>query len=586
MAVKTCISAEGQSRLKPLPQGNEARGGRGFSLDALVPDRLFIQGGQWLLMLLLLLTVVFPLLAMLWRGFAGDASQGGGLTAAATLYGGANFRWLLGNSLKVSLTVAVIVVPLAYAFAYALQRTCIKAKPVWRGISLLPLLAPSMLPGIALIYLFGNQGVLRGLLADNIYGFWGIVIGQAIYTFPHALMVLLSALALADARLFDAASSMGASPWRAFRSITWSGSRQGVFAALCLVFTLCITDFGVPVVVGGDYQVLALEAYKAVVGQQQFGRGALIGLVLLLPALLSFSVDLWLRRRQRDAMGGRAQVYNPKPSRNRDFTFLAITVLICLALLGVFGMAIYSSLVKFWPYNLSLSLDHYAFSELPGGWLAYRNSLVLAVCSALFGSVVIFTGAYLIEKTRQTVLTQALRLLSFVPMAVPGLVFGLGYVFFFNQTHNPLNGLYGTLTLLVLCTIAHFFTTAQMTAAAALRQLDGEFEAAALSLKVPLVRHFLRVTVPICLPALLDIIRYLFVSAMTTVSAAIFLYSPDSVLAAVAVLNMDDAGNVGGAAAMSTLILLTSAGVSLLLAGLSRGLLRRSQAWRQPAPGH
>ena len=91
---------------------------------------------------------------------------------------------------------------------------------------------------------------------------------------------------------------------------------------------------------------------------------------------------------------------------------------------------------------------------------------------------------------------------------------------------------------------------------------------------------------PICLPALLDIVRYLFVSAMTTVSAAIFLYSPDTILAAVAVLNMDDAGNVGGAAAMSTLILFTSAGVSLLLAWASRGLLRRSQAWRQTAPGH
>lgn len=549
-------------------------------------DTVFVLGGQWLLLALMTMALLLPLLAMLWRGFSGDAGQGGGWQAALGLFGSTNFRWLLGNSLTVSLTVASIVVPLAYAFAYALQRTCMPAKPLWRGISLLPLLAPSMLPGIALIYLFGNQGVLRDFTPDNIYGFWGIVLGQAIYTFPHALMVLLSALALADARLFDAASSMGASPWRAFRSITWPGSRQGVFAAACLVFTLSITDFGVPVVVGGDYQVLALEAYKAVVGQQQFGRGALIGMVLLVPALLSFAVDLWLRRRQRSAMGGRAQVYHPQPSRVRDGIFLAMTIGICSLLVGVFGMAVYSSLVRFWPYDLSLSLHHYAFSDLPGGWLAYRNSVLLATCTAVIGSLLIFTGAYLIEKTRQTALTQALRLLSLVSMAVPGLVLGLGYVFFFNLPGNPLGGLYGTLALLVVCTIAHFLTTAQMTASAALGQLDSEFEAAALALKVPLLQHFLRVTLPICLPALLDIVRYLFVSAMTTVSAAIFLYSPDSVLAAVAVLNMDDAGNVGGAAAMSTLILLTSAAVSLLLSTLSRGLLRRSQAWRQPAPGH
>lgn len=567
-------------RTLALPQSARRRPGD-------LGDRLFIQGGKCLFLAFLAVAVVLPLAAIFWRGFSGEAGQGGGLVAARELLASANFQWLLGNSLKVSLSVAALVVPVAYLFAYALTRTLIPAKGLWRGISLLPLLAPSMLPGIALIYLFGNQGLLRGWLPDNIYGFWGIVLGEAIYTFPHALMILISALSLADGRLFDAASSMGAGPWKAFRSITWPATRQAVFAAFCLVFTLTITDFGVPVVVGGDYQVLALEAYKAVVGQQQFGRGALIGMVLLLPALLSFGVDAWLRRRQGDAMSGRAQVHQPKPSRLRDACFLALVLLVCAVLLGVLGMAVYSSLVKFWPYNLSLSLRHYAFEEGAGGWLAYRNSLTLATCTALFGGALIFTGAWLMEKTHgQRALNQVLRLLSFVPMAVPGLVLGLGYVFFFNLPANPLHGLYGSMTLLVVCSIAHFLTTAQMTASTALRQLDGEFEAAALSLKMPLYRHYLKVTVPICLPALLDIVRYLFVSAMTTVSAAIFLYSPDSMLAAVAVLNMDDAGNVGGAAAMSTLILLTSAAVSLLLAGASRGLLRRSQAWRQTTPGH
>lgn len=567
----------------PLAQATRASQG-----SAALGDRLFVIGGKSLLLLLLVLAVLMPLLAIFWRGFSGDASQGGGLLAARELFASENFRWLLGNSLSVAFTVAAIVIPLAYLFAYALQRTLIPAKGLWRGISLLPLLAPSMLPAIALVYLFGNQGLLRGLLDDNIYGFWGIVLGEAIYTFPHALMILLSALSLADARLFDAASSMGAGPWRAFHSITWPATRQAVFAAFCLVFTLTITDFGVPVVVGGDYQVLALEAYKAVVGQQQFGRGALIGMVLLVPALLSFSVDAWLRRRQGEAMSGRAQAFMPKPSRLRDACFLAIVLLVCAVLVAVVGMAVYSSLVTFWPYNMTLSFKHYMFEDTAGGgWLAYRNSVTMAICTALVGSVVIFTGAYLMEKTQgQRLLNQVLRLLSFIPMAVPGLVLGLGYVFFFNLNGNPLHVFYGGMGLLVVCTIAHYLTTAQMTAATALRQLDGEFEAAALSLKAPLYKHFMRVTVPICLPALLDIIRYLFVSAMTTVSAAIFLYSPDTILAAVAVLNMDDAGNVGGAAAMSTLILLTSAAASLLLAGASRGLLRRSQAWRQRAPGH
>lgn len=545
-------------------------------------DSAFVSGGKWLLIGFLTLGVLLPLTAIFWRGFNPNTSEGGGLASAIELFSSDNFIWLAGNSIKVSFSVALIVVPLAYLFAYALQRTLIPGKAVWRGVSLLPLLAPSMLPGIALVYLFGNQGLLRSLVSDNIYGFWGIVLGEAIYTFPHALMILLSALSMADARLFDAASSMGASSWKSFRSVTWPSSRQGVFAAFCLVFTLTITDFGVPVVVGGDYQVLALEAYKAVIGQQQFGRGALIGMVLLLPAIFTFSVDAWLRRRQRDSLSSRSQVHIPKINRQRDLAFLAIVLSICLVLLLVLGMAVYSSFIQFWPYNLSFSLRHYNFEGLPGGWLAYYNSLKLAFSTAIFGSLLIFAGAYLIEKTStQKWLNNLLRMLSFIPMAIPGLVLGLGYVFFFNLPNNPLSFLYGSMALLVICSIVHFFTTAHMTASTALRQLDKEFEAASLSLKAPLYRHFYKVTLPICLPALLDIFRYLFVSAMTTVSAAIFIYSPDTILAAVAVLNMDDAGNVGGAAAMSTLILTTSAAVSMLLALVSRGLLQRSQAWRR-----
>ncbi|WP_373332562.1 putative 2-aminoethylphosphonate ABC transporter permease subunit [Thiopseudomonas alkaliphila] len=545
-------------------------------------DDLFIVGGKLFIAGLLVIGVLLPLIAIFWRGFSPDASQGGGLQAAAEMFSSTNFHWLAGNSIKVSLSVALITVPLAYIFAYALHRTLIPAKGLWRGISLLPLLAPSMLPGIALVYLFGNQGLLRSLLTDSIYGYWGLVLGEVIYTFPHALMILLSALSMSDARLFDAASSMGASPWRTFRSVTWPSSRHGVFAAFCLVFTLTITDFGIPVVVGGDYQVLALEAYKAVLGQQQFGRGALIGMLLLIPALLTFSVDAWLRKRQRDSISSRAQVYLPKPNRQRDSIYLVLVMLICATFLLVFGMAVYSSFIQFWPYNLSFSLRHYNFEGLPGGWLAYTNSITLAFSTATIGSLLIFMGAYLIEKTStQAWLNNTLRMLSFVPMAVPGLVLGLGYVFFFNLPNNPLNFLYGSMSLLVLCSIVHFFTTAHMTACTALRQLDKEFEAASLSLKTPLYHHFWRVTVPICLPALLDIYRYLFVSAMTTVSAAIFLYSPDTILAAVAVLNMDDAGNVGGAAAMSTLILATSALVSILLAFASKGLILRTQAWRK-----
>lgn len=540
-------------------------------------DLLFIRGMKLLMVAFLVVGLVLPLIAML--GKVVDVENG--LAGAWHFLSSSRFLWLLGNSVKVSLSTVALVVPMAYVFAYALQRSWIPGKALLRSISLLPLMAPSMLSAIALIYLFGNQGIFKSWFADGIYGFSGIVLGQVFYNFPMALMILISALGLADARLYDASVSMGASHWKTFVNVTWPGTRYAVFAASCLVFTQTITNFGIPVVIGGDYQVLAMEAYKSVVGQQKFSEGALIGSILLVPALISFVVDAWMRRLRGSQVSSQAATYVAPTNRWRDAAFLLAAGAIGLALLSLVVVAVGASLINFWPYDLSFSLRHYDF-EASGdiGWLAYRNSLLLASLTALIGTPVIFTCAYLMEKTRGGWFDILLRLLCLLPMAVPGLVMGLGYVFFFNHPDNPLGGMYGGIALMVVCCMMRFLTPAQMTATTALRQLNEEIESASLSLKVPLVTTYRRVTLPICMPALIEVFRYLFVSSMTSVSALIFLYSPDTILAAVAVLNLDDSGNIGAAAALSSLILLTSALVSSALYLLSRGLLRQTQHWR------
>lgn len=542
----------------------------------------------WLLLLALglLLPVAMMLLQATGLTTSAHSSDQHGLALVAQVLQGPNFLAMVGRTLAVSGSVAAIVVPLAFAFAYAVQRTRMPLRGTMRTLAMLPLFAPSLLPGIALVYLFGNQGLFKAWTGGaSIYGFWGIVLGEAFYTFPFAMMLLVSTLTLADGRLYDAAKAMGAGPWRTFRTVTLPGARYGLFGAVALVFTLVATDFGVPTVVGGSYQVLAVEAYKAVVGQQQFARGAVIGLMLLLPALLTFAVERLVQRRQHAALASRAQPYQPEPDRMRDGLFLLLTALVIGLVLLMLATAIGASLVKLWPYNLELSLRNYDFDNMDGGgWLAYRNSLKLAALTTVFGTALIFTGAWLVEKTRTTRATAwlhpAIRFAVLLPMAVPGLVLGLGYVFFFNHPDNPLNGLYGSMTLMVLCTIMHCATAAHLTSVASLGQLDPVFEAVSASLKVSALRTYWRVTLPMCLPAVLSCARFLFVSAMTTVSAVIFLYSPDTVLASVAVLNMDDAGDIGPAAAMSTLILVTSIVVSLLLELAMRGIVRRTQAWR------
>jgi iron(III) transport system permease protein len=167
-----------------------------------------------------------------------------------------------------------------------------------------------------------------------------------------------------------------------------------------------------------------------------------------------------------------------------------------------------------------------------------------------------------------------------LPLAIPGLALGLGYILFFNAPWNPLQGIYGTMTILVICTVAHFFSVAHLTQLTALRQLDREYEYVAESLGVPFWRTVVGVHLPVCLPAMLEVAGYFFVNAMTTVSAVVFLYAPNTTLASVAVLNMDDAGDVAPAAAMAVLIFVTAGAARLLLALAQRGVLARTQAWR------
>jgi iron(III) transport system permease protein len=159
-------------------------------------------------------------------------------------------------------------------------------------------------------------------------------------------------------------------------------------------------------------------------------------------------------------------------------------------------------------------------------------------------------------------------------------VLGIGYILFFNHPANPLGFLYGTMTILVLSTIIHFYSSSHLTAVTALKSLDGEFEAVSASLKVPFYKTLWRVTLPVCLPSIIDISRYYFVNAMTTISAVVFLYSPKSMLASISIVQLDEAGNVGSASAMATLIVATSAVVTLVSFAAEGWLLRRTQGWR------
>jgi iron(III) transport system permease protein len=450
----------------------------------------------------------------------------------------------------------------------------------------LPLLAPSLLSAISLIYWFGNQGLLKETMQAvgiaQIYGASGIVVAECFAVFPHALMILITALSAADGRLYEAAEAMGTRTWRRFCTITLPGARYGLISAALVTFTLVMTDFGIPKVIGGNFNVLATDVFKLVIGQQDFQRGAVVALLLLAPAVLTFGVDRLIASKQTAMLTARAVPYRPKPSAWRDGLATGYCVLIAALVLAMIAMAVFASFASFWPYNLSPTFKHYTMGLVDAEvGEAFVNSLKMAAGTALFGTGLVFISAYLLEKTQGAEpLRSVARLLAMLPMAVPGLVLGLGYIFFFNAPTNPLGGLYHSMALLTLCTIVHFYTTGHLTAVTALKALDAEFEAVSASLKVPFWVTFRRVTLPICSPALVDIARYFFINAMTTISAVVFLYSPETKVAAIAILNLDEAGEMGAAAACAVLITAASSLAMLAFMGLAWMVDRKTQAWR------
>jgi iron(III) transport system permease protein len=579
------------------------------TLDQIFPkQQQIVTAEDWLRRLLLILGtvwlligVVLPLFPLVMRSFRDREGNWIGLANYVRYFTTPALGASFANSLYIAAATTIVSVGLGFLFAYALTRTAMPGKPWFRSLGLLSLYIPPLANAIGLVYLFGNQGlVTTGLFGRlpgwdiNLYGANGIIIGESLYCFPQAVIILVTALSLTDARLYEAAEVLGTSSLRTFFTVTLPSVKYGLISAIFICFILAFTDFGVPKVVGGNFNVLATDIYKQVVGQQNFAMGATISVLLLIPSIIAFVIDRLVQRRQTALVSAKSVPLQPKPNPVIDRAMLVICSLIVLFTIIVFASVILASVVRIWPYDFTLSLRNYDFNRVGGGgYAAFWNSIRMSLYTALFGTIVVFTTAYLIEKSKGLSWLRSVNyFLSTIPLALPGLVLGISYVFFFNQPiwripftsiaiYNPFNGLYGTMALLVIVHIIHFYTVCFLTANTALKQIDPEFEAVSASMRVPFYKTFWRVTVPLSLPAILEIGIYFFVNTMVTVSALIFLYPPTLPMAAVAIVNMDDAGDTAAAAAMSTLVVLTSLGVRLLYSITTRSLRTRSQAWLQ-----
>ncbi|QWG44046.1 putative 2-aminoethylphosphonate ABC transporter permease subunit [Bacillus mycoides] len=558
-------------------------------------QRLLIIG----MLLSFLIMLVLPLLQLFTQAFYDKDGAFVGVANFSKYFTTPTLVQSLQNTIWISGATTIISVTLAFAYAYAIARTNVFGKRVFQYIALLPLFAPTMMHGIALTYLFGNQGLItKGMfglfegIQIPLYGPVGIVIAEVMYTFPQAFLILLIALQGSDYRLYEASNMLGASKVKQFLTVTLPSVKYGLISAMFVVFTLSFTDFGAPKIVGGQYNVLATDVYKQVIGQQNMSMGATVGMILLIPAIFAFAVDRITQRKQANLLSSKAVPYRIINNKKRDvisFVYCSVVTFMIILLFVAVGIA---ASVKVWPYNMSFTLEHFNFSSLTGDGLeAFKNSVIVSAVTAVIGAVLTFVFAYAIEKIEQLHFFRKVGyFFSIVPLAIPGLVLGLGYVFFFSQptiqilglsVTNPFHSLYGTIAVLILVNIIHFYSVTFVTATTALKKLDREFELVSQSMSVPFYKTFFRVTVPMCLPAILEMVMYYFVNSMVTVSAVVFLYAADFKLAAVSIVNMDDAGNVAPAAAMSVLIVVTNIVVRVVYEWGTKALRNRTSQWQK-----
>jgi iron(III) transport system permease protein len=529
-----------------------------------------ISWGQFVLLCLLLavfvVIMVLPLFALFARACQDNTGQFVGLANDRAYFESPALARALFNTFDVSLVTTLISVTLGFLYAYALARTNIRFKKFFRYMALIPIFIPTVAHAIGLVSLFGRQGILTQMgFVLAITGRTGIILSHVIYTFPQAFLMFFVTLEYADGRLYEAAKTMGVKPLTRLIKITLPEVKFTFINAVFVCFTLAFTDFGAPVVLGGGFNVLATDLFVQITGRFNFNMGAVVGTLLLFPAILAFIVNRITNIANMGTVSAKSTKLVIEKSIPRDtffFIFCSVITFCFVVLIG--GLAVRSFTV-FFPYNMSLTLANFQFGTTQGGIGSFFNSIYMSLLTAFIGTAFVFVYAYMAEKADGFVfLRKIAKLFSVLPMALPGMVIGVSFILFFNNPSNPFNFIFGTIAILVLANILSFFSVPFLTVTGALKKLDQEFESVSDSMSVPRWKLFGRVTLPLSLPTLLETFMYYFVCSMVTISAVVFLFTPQFRVASIAISHMHAEGVLSQAAAMSLLILLVNVLVRLL----------------------
>lgn len=430
------------------------------------------------------------------------------------------FPLALKNSLLTSLTATLFSLILALIASYITERVSIRAKSLWSIILVIPMLIPSISHAFGIITLFGKNGLITNLLhiGVDIYGFWGIVLGSVMYSFPVAFLMISSILRYEDSMQYKAARVLGIPFVKQITIITLPFLRKTLISTFFAVFTMIITDYGVPLAIGGTEPTLSTLMYNTAVANANYNNGSVIGVVLLIPAILAFIVDI--ANPEKNQSGFITEVMESSCKRGLQVLAYLFCVAISLfILLPIIAFGVMAFAEKY-PVDMSFTFKHIinTFNRGAGELLAY--SLLYAFLVGIVGVSVAFFCAYSTARMKGK-LSRMVHLAAIVGMAIPGIVLGLAYLLFFNRSF-----IYGTILIIVLVNSMHFFSSPYIMMYNTLSKLNTSLEDVGLSLGIPKSRMIFNVIIPKVLPTLLEMFVYFFVNSMMTISAISFLAPP------------------------------------------------------------
>lgn len=479
----------------------------------------------------------------------------------------------LGNALINSITISalsgLLTTLMAFIPAYTLNYTNINkfGKKIISTCMTLPMLLPTITYGFALMYSYGNAGLITrvlGFKVVDIYGVVGLIIGYVIYTLPISFMLLNNSMGYIDKRFMVVSRLLGDRPIKTFLVTVLRPLVSTLAISFIQSFTLSFTDYGIPAALAGNIDVISIKLYNAMLGSiPNFNTGSTIAVIMLLPSIVSICLIGWLNR--FNIRYSKISQIEIKKDTLRDTVFVALSSIMIVGILSVFIVIFIAPFTSQWPYEFKFTFDHISkvFSD-DSLMKVYKNSLFIAGFSALIGTLLVYGNAIISARKgpfqRWGKLTDTVSLIT---NTIPGMVLGVGYMMAFKGT-----SLQNTFVILIICNIIHFYSSPYLMMKGSLEKLNASWETVARLMGDSWIKTVLRVITPNIWITILEVFSYFFVNAMVTVSAIIFLAGTRTMIITAKIKELQHFAKFNEIFVLSLLILFTN----LLIKGLVKGL--------------